>query len=133
VSVTFEVVVSVSIKFVVFWGRAIAQAVSRWLASHRSGPGSNPGRVMWDLWWTKWRWGRFFRVFRFPLPIFIPQFLRNHHPGRRTEIPTAQIKKKAVLVLTVCSLTVGYRRFRGQENVDLYLNSPIRLHGVVLN
>jgi hypothetical protein len=27
---------------------------------------------MWDLWWTKWRWGMFFRVFRFPLPIFIP-------------------------------------------------------------
>jgi hypothetical protein len=28
---------------------------------------------MWDLWWTKWRWGRhFFRVLQFPLPIFIP-------------------------------------------------------------
>jgi hypothetical protein len=25
------------------------------LASHRGGP----GLVMWDLWWTKWRWGRF--------------------------------------------------------------------------
>jgi hypothetical protein len=24
------------------------------------GPGSNPGLVMWDLWWIKWRWGRFF-------------------------------------------------------------------------
>jgi hypothetical protein len=20
--------------------------------------GSNPGLVTWDLWWTKWRWGR---------------------------------------------------------------------------
>jgi hypothetical protein len=30
------------------------------------------GLVMWDLWWTKWRWGRFLRVLRFPLPIFIP-------------------------------------------------------------
>jgi hypothetical protein len=39
-------------------GRAIAQAVSRWLP-HRGGPGSNPGLVMWDLWWTKWWWGRF--------------------------------------------------------------------------
>jgi hypothetical protein len=29
------------------------------LGSHRGGPGSNPGLVMWDLWWTKWRWGRF--------------------------------------------------------------------------
>jgi hypothetical protein len=30
------------------------------LASHRSGPGSNPGQVMWDLWWTNWHWGRVF-------------------------------------------------------------------------
>jgi hypothetical protein len=30
-------------------GRAMAQAVSRW-ASHRRGPGSIPGRSMWDLW-----------------------------------------------------------------------------------
>jgi hypothetical protein len=29
------------------------------LASHRGGPRSNPGLVKWDLWWTKWRWGRF--------------------------------------------------------------------------
>jgi hypothetical protein len=29
------------------------------LASHRGGQGSNPNLVMWDLWWTKWRWGRF--------------------------------------------------------------------------
>jgi hypothetical protein len=29
------------------------------LASHLGGPGSSPGLVMWDLWWTKWRWGRF--------------------------------------------------------------------------
>jgi hypothetical protein len=21
--------------------------------------GSSPGQVMWDLWWTKWHWGRF--------------------------------------------------------------------------
>jgi hypothetical protein len=24
-------------------------------------PGFKPGLVMWDLWWTKWRWGRFSR------------------------------------------------------------------------
>jgi hypothetical protein len=24
-----------------------------------SKPYTSPGRVMWDLWWTKWRWGRF--------------------------------------------------------------------------
>jgi hypothetical protein len=43
------------------YGRAIAQAFS-----HCDGPGSIPGQVMWDLWWTKWHCGRF------PLPIFIP-------------------------------------------------------------
>jgi hypothetical protein len=25
----------------------------------RGGPGSNPGLVKWDLWWTKLRWGSF--------------------------------------------------------------------------
>jgi hypothetical protein len=29
------------------------------MASHRGGPGSSPGLVMWDLWWTKWRWSMF--------------------------------------------------------------------------
>jgi hypothetical protein len=39
-------------------GRAIAQAVSRWLPTVVA-RGSSPGLVMWDLWWTKWRCGRF--------------------------------------------------------------------------
>jgi hypothetical protein len=39
-------------------GRAIAQAVSRWLPN-AAARGSSPGLVMWNLWWTKWRWGRF--------------------------------------------------------------------------
>jgi hypothetical protein len=29
------------------------------LASYRGGPDGRAGEVMWDLWWTKWRWGRF--------------------------------------------------------------------------
>jgi hypothetical protein len=29
------------------------------LVSHRGRPGSPPGLVKWDLWWTKWRRGRF--------------------------------------------------------------------------
>jgi hypothetical protein len=33
--------------------RAIAEV------SNRGGPSLNPGQVMWDLWWTKWHWGRF--------------------------------------------------------------------------
>jgi hypothetical protein len=27
---------------------------------------------MWDLWWTKWHWGSFLRVFRFPLSSIPP-------------------------------------------------------------
>jgi hypothetical protein len=38
-------------------GRAIAQAVSRWFPPRR--PGFAPDQIMWDLWWTKWHWGRF--------------------------------------------------------------------------
>jgi hypothetical protein len=36
-------------------GRAMAQVAS----------GPRPGQSMWDLWWTKWHWDRFFlRVLR---------------------------------------------------------------------
>jgi hypothetical protein len=38
-------------------GRAIAQAVSRWLPIAVARV--PPVQVMWDLWWTKWHWGRF--------------------------------------------------------------------------
>jgi hypothetical protein len=32
-----------------------------WLpASHNSGLCSSPGKVMWDLWWTKWHWRQVF-------------------------------------------------------------------------
>jgi hypothetical protein len=37
-------------------GRAIAQAVSRWLPTAAARVRS---QIMWDLWWTKWHWGRF--------------------------------------------------------------------------
>jgi hypothetical protein len=40
------------------WGCAIAQAVSRWLPTVAARVRSR-GLVMWDLWWTNWRWGRF--------------------------------------------------------------------------
>jgi hypothetical protein len=41
-------------------------------ASHRGGPGSNPGVVMWNFVMDN-SWGRFSpRTLRFPLPIYIP-------------------------------------------------------------
>jgi hypothetical protein len=39
-------------------GRAIAQAVSRWLPT-AAVRGSKPGLSSGILWWTKWRWGQF--------------------------------------------------------------------------
>jgi hypothetical protein len=39
-------------------GRAIAQAVSRWLPTSAARVQSR-GLVKWDLWWKKWPWGRF--------------------------------------------------------------------------
>jgi hypothetical protein len=54
-------------------GRAIAQAVSQSLASHRYGPRFEPGLVMWDFFGGQSGAGAgFLRVPRFPLPIFIP-------------------------------------------------------------
>jgi hypothetical protein len=43
------------------------------MASHRGGPGSNPGLVMWDFVMEKSGAGAgFLRELRFPLPIYIP-------------------------------------------------------------
>jgi hypothetical protein len=49
-------------------------------------PGFAPGSGKWDLWWAKWRWGRFSpSILRFPLPIFIPpNSPSSHSPGAGT-------------------------------------------------
>jgi hypothetical protein len=36
------------------------------LVPHSGGPGSSPGYSVWDLWWIKWHWDRYFG---FPLSI----------------------------------------------------------------
>jgi hypothetical protein len=38
-------------------------------ASHRGGPGSSPGKVMWDLRRTNRQWGRFSSSMRLPLQL----------------------------------------------------------------
>jgi hypothetical protein len=59
-------------------GRPIAQAVSRWL------PGFEPGSGKCDLWWTKWRWGRFSPSTSVsPANLYSTKFLHHHnHPGQ---------------------------------------------------
>jgi hypothetical protein len=44
-------------------------------ASHRSGPGWS----MWDLWWTKWHWDKFFsKFFSFPCQCYSTMALHTH-------------------------------------------------------
>jgi hypothetical protein len=50
-------------------GRAMAQAVSRRPLTAEARVRSR-GQSMWDLWWTKWHWDRFFpKYFGFSLSI----------------------------------------------------------------
>jgi hypothetical protein len=57
------------------YGRAMAQAVSR-----RPLTAEARVRAMWNLWWTKWHWDRFFlRVLRFsPVNIYSTVVLHSH-------------------------------------------------------
>jgi hypothetical protein len=56
---------------------------------------------MWDLWWTKWRWGRFSpstsvypaNFYTITITITRGRYSRPNS-GRSTQSPTAQIKKK---------------------------------------
>jgi hypothetical protein len=88
--------------------------VSGKLASHRGGPGSIPGLVKWDLWWTKWRRGRFSPSTSVSPCHSFHQILHPHHdPGQVqyaskwptcrvdtvwTPLPTMQIKKKSFVL-----------------------------------
>jgi hypothetical protein len=55
------------------------------LASHRGGPGSIPGQVMWDLWRTTWHWGRFSPSTSVPLAkshsADCSTLIKMYHPG----------------------------------------------------
>jgi hypothetical protein len=55
-------------------GRAMAQAVSRRPLTTEARVRSQV-KSMWDLWWTKWHWDRFFSEFRFSPVNFIPLVL----------------------------------------------------------
>jgi hypothetical protein len=43
------------INFILYWPHHGSSAQS--LASYHGGLGSSPCLIMWDLWWTKWRFG----------------------------------------------------------------------------
>jgi hypothetical protein len=48
-------------------------------ASHRGGPGSSPGQVMWDCGTQSCTGARFLRVLRFPLHFSFHRLLHTHH------------------------------------------------------
>jgi hypothetical protein len=69
-------------------GRAIAQAVSRWLPT-AAARGSKPDLGMWDLWWDKLALGRFS-----PSTSVSPAIVRStnystitlmYHPGKNVQ------------------------------------------------
>jgi hypothetical protein len=114
-----------------------------WKDSHCGGPGSSPGLVKWDLWWTKWRWDRFYpstsislaSLHSIKFSIIIITRGRYNRPisGRRAEwtqldSTTCEFKKKAwrreELILRIfihCCFTV----FRPTYNCQLYENTKI--------
>jgi hypothetical protein len=64
-------------------------------AYHRGGPGSILGQSMWDLWWTKWHWDKFFsEYFGFPLSI-------SFH---RCSITTKRTKKIIIIIIVTTGL-----------------------------
>jgi hypothetical protein len=90
--------------------RATAQAVSPWPPTAAARV-LKPGLVMWDLWWTKWRWGSFYQStsvspanlhstnFSIITITYHPGLVQQASSGRSTKRPTAQIKKKNYVAL----------------------------------
>jgi hypothetical protein len=66
-------------------GRAMAQAVSR--QPHGGGPGSILGQSMWDLWWRKWHWDRFYpEYFGFTLSVLFHWCFIMRKNGKKLNI-----------------------------------------------
>jgi hypothetical protein len=58
---------------------------------------------MWDLWWTKWRWGRFPpSTSASPANLHSTNFSTitiTYHPGLVQKVPPHKLKKKTILWL----------------------------------
>jgi hypothetical protein len=79
--------------------------------SHSGGPGSNPGQVMWDLWWTKRHLGRF--------SPGTSVFLANHSTNYSTLIRGWHNRPNSGRRDRLCGLVVrvpGYRS-RGKGSI----------------
>jgi hypothetical protein len=88
-------------------GRAIAQAVSRWLPT-ATVRGSKPDLVMWDLWWDKVALGQVFSEY-FGVPCnrrSLHQLLLNHPHVSSGECTIGQCGRSA------------YRTYRNLGNLE---------------
>jgi hypothetical protein len=92
-------------------------------ASHRGGPGSIPGQSMWDLWWTKWHWDRFFSMyFGFFLSISFHRCYITRKYGKRLIIFITGLHKKP----QGCGATVASAAGPSPKKKNIYIY-PLRL------
>jgi hypothetical protein len=84
--------------------------------------GSIPGQSMWDLWWTKWHWDRFFpEYFGFPLSISL-------HYTEKLKINTNQLHHRvaqpALRLRCARSICCGalHHRKKAQRTLKLSTN-----------
>jgi hypothetical protein len=88
---------------------------------------------MWDLWWTKWRWGRFSpstavspanlysTTFSTITRTYLPGLVQLTSSGLSTQSPTPLIKKKSIFVMrfVVCIMTdTGWFQVGLMSHVD---------------
>jgi hypothetical protein len=96
----------------------MAQAVSRRPLTAEAR--TRPGQYMWDLWWTKWHYDRFFlRVLRFSPANIIPSSLSNsYHLGD---------EQYAVQRRNVTPSKSRYDHFRKQLTLPYHLATKQRI------
>jgi hypothetical protein len=83
---------------------------------------------MWHLWWTKWHWGNFLRVLRFPLPIFIPPAA----PQSPLSIIRGWYNRPIVapiIIIIIIIIIIKHVRIWKEEIVDCFKAAIIRKSG----
>jgi hypothetical protein len=106
-------------------------------------PGSIPGQSIWDLWWTKWHWHRFFpEYFGFPLSVSFhrcsitrKRTKNNNHHRRHLHHRVAQEASRLRCVRNVCCgalhhlkiryLTLTYRTYTQSDVCINFLFWPL--------
>ena len=88
-----------------------------------------PGQSMWDLWWTKWQWDRFFSQYiGFPLSVSLHQFSyqkdKRAKPGNRSKC-NALSEMMIMMIFSNCDCAVTWWQWSvhvWQWSVHVYTN-----------